>query len=256
MSIGSSLAIAVKALGRHRLQTALTMLGMTIGVAAVLTMIALGRGAEAAIEQQVRAAGMNLVVVTAGNYKLKTEDDFGGVVDHQARLGAREPRATSDELRVVPVLFHPENDPMEKHDHPTASQRLGDLEAGLGAAATLTSDDADAIRRLGGVQYVAEGVHQNAHVVNGAKRWFTRLNGTDVQLPLIRRTAIFLRPRVDQFRGGSLNRLGARRIGVHLGLRDSRDLMALAVGPRNPPHAELPRKAGLDVSRRHCGHLR
>ena len=191
MSIGSSLAIAVKALGRHRLQTALTMLGMTIGVAAVLTMIALGRGAEAAIEQQVRAAGMNLVVVTAGNYKLKTEDDFGGVVDHQARLGAREPRATSDELRVVPVLFHPENDPMEKHDHPTASQRLGDLEAGLGAAATLTSDDADAIRRLGGVQYVAEGVHQNAHVVNGAKRWFTRLNGTDVQLPLIRRAWTF-----------------------------------------------------------------
>ena len=68
MSFRSSLAIAVKALRRHKLQTALTMLGMTIGVAAVLTMIALGSGAEAAIEQQVRAAGMNLIVVTAGNY--------------------------------------------------------------------------------------------------------------------------------------------------------------------------------------------
>ena len=52
MSIGSSLAIAVKALGRHRLQTALTMLGMTIGVAAVLTMIALGRGAEARLSSR------------------------------------------------------------------------------------------------------------------------------------------------------------------------------------------------------------
>ena len=36
---------------------------------------------------------------------------------------------------------------MEKHDHPTARQRLGDLEAGLGSAATLTSADAEAIRR-------------------------------------------------------------------------------------------------------------
>ena len=31
---------------------------------------------------------MNLIVVTAGNYKTKTEDDGGGVVDHQARLDA------------------------------------------------------------------------------------------------------------------------------------------------------------------------
>jgi putative ABC transport system permease protein len=187
MSFRSSFAIAFKALRRHKLQTALTMLGMTIGVAAVLTMIALGAGAEAAIEQQVRAAGMNLIVVTAGNYKPKTEEDNGGVVDHQANLGFRP--------RVVLASFHPENDPMEKHDHPTASQRLGDLEAGLGGAATLSADDAAAIRGIKGVQYVAEGVHQNAHVVAGAKRWFTRLNGADEQLPLIRRAWSFERGR-------------------------------------------------------------
>src|ERR1051325_7094004 len=78
MSFRSSLAIALKALRRHKLQTALTMLGMTIGVAAVLTMIAIGTGAESAIEDQIRAAGMNLIVVTAGNYKMKSTDDFGG----------------------------------------------------------------------------------------------------------------------------------------------------------------------------------
>src|SRR3954468_17085935 len=89
MSLTASLAIALKALSRNKLQTALTIIGMTIGVATVLTMIALGTGAEAAIEQQVRAAGMNLIVVTAGNYKTKSEDDFGGVVDHQARLGIK-----------------------------------------------------------------------------------------------------------------------------------------------------------------------
>src|SRR6476659_1137991 len=89
MSFRSSLAIALRALSRNKLQTALTTIGMTIGVATVLTMIALGTGAEAAIEQQVRAAGMNLIVVTAGNYKAKTEDDGGGVVDHQAALSSQ-----------------------------------------------------------------------------------------------------------------------------------------------------------------------
>src|SRR5262249_22107519 len=82
-------------------------------------------------------------------------------------------------------------DPMEKHDHPTARQRLGDSEAGLGSAATLTAADADAIRGIRGVQYVAEGLHQNVHVVSAEKRWFTRLHGTDLQLPLIRRAWTF-----------------------------------------------------------------
>src|SRR5439155_8883120 len=74
-----------------------------------------------------------------------------------------------------------------KHDHPTARQRLGDSEAGLGSAATLTTADANAIRGIRGVQYVAEGLHQNVHVKAGDKRWFTRLHGTDLQLPRIRR---------------------------------------------------------------------
>jgi ABC-type antimicrobial peptide transport system permease subunit len=80
---------------------------------------------------------------------------------------------------------------MEKHDHPTARQRLGDSEAGLGAAATLTTADADAIRGVRGVQYVSEGVHENVHVAADDKRWFTRLHGGDVELPDIRRSWTF-----------------------------------------------------------------
>ena len=193
MTIGSSLSIALRALSRNKLQTALTTIGMTIGVATVLTMIALGTGAEAAIEQQVRAAGMNLIVVTAGNYKTKTEDDGGGVVDHQARLEGEalgsKPSAFSPD--VVFAGFHPEDDPMEKHDHPTARQRLGDVEAGLGAAATLTPADADAIRQVRGVQFVSEGIHENVHAAAGDRKWFTRLHGGDVELPSIRRSWTF-----------------------------------------------------------------
>jgi putative ABC transport system permease protein len=88
--------------------------------------------------------------------------------------------------------FHPEDNPMEKHNHPTARQRLGDSAAGLGAAATLSSADADAIRNeVRGVQYVASGVHENARIVHGDRRWFTRLHGTDLEIPQIRRAWAF-----------------------------------------------------------------
>jgi len=193
MPLPSSLPIAIRALRRNRLQTSLTIAGMTIGVAAVLAMIAIGTGAEAAIGDQIRAAGMNLIVVTAGNYKVKSTDDFGGgAVEPSAALGPPDPFWRRALSLVEPVVSaHPEDDPMEKHDHPTARQRLGDSEAGLGSAATLTDADADAILGVRGVQYVAEGLHQNVHVAAEGKRWFTRVHGTDLQLPLIRRAWTF-----------------------------------------------------------------
>src|ERR1700730_5257983 len=99
MPTRSSLAIAFRALRRNRLQASLTIVGMTIGVAAVLAMIAIGTGAQAAIEDQIRAAGMNLIVVTAGNYKVKTTDDFGG--------GAVEPSASLRRQDDVVQAFRP-----------------------------------------------------------------------------------------------------------------------------------------------------
>ncbi len=57
MSIFMTLLIAVKALNRNKMRTILTMLGMIIGVGAVITMVALGRGAQATIEEQVKSAG-------------------------------------------------------------------------------------------------------------------------------------------------------------------------------------------------------
>ena len=62
--------IAAAALRRNRLRSALTVLGMAVGIAAVITMVALGSGARSAIEDQVEAAGANLVNVNAGNRTL------------------------------------------------------------------------------------------------------------------------------------------------------------------------------------------
>src|SRR5579862_2824343 len=67
MSIFMTLRIAFKALGRNKLRTALTMLGMIIGVAAVIAMVALGTGAQNEIEEQVKGAGTNLVTISPGS---------------------------------------------------------------------------------------------------------------------------------------------------------------------------------------------
>jgi putative ABC transport system permease protein len=202
--------VAVAAIRRNRLQTLLTMIGISMGVATVLAMMAVGAGAQRAIEQQVRAAGLNQLTIRAGNWRPKQEES-GEAIAHQgdARESLTLPIWRSD---VAPIAFHPEDDPMEKHDHPLARQRLGDLEAGLGSAATLSFDDAEAIRGLRGVQYVACGVHENARVYVDNKRWFTRMHGTDLELPSIKRAWMFAHGRFfsdrEQERGDQVLVLG------------------------------------------------
>jgi putative ABC transport system permease protein len=73
MSATMTFRIAFKALGRNKMRTGLTMLGMIIGVAAVISLVAMGNGAQAAIEDQIKAAGTNMITVNAGNFT------FGGV---------------------------------------------------------------------------------------------------------------------------------------------------------------------------------
>src|SRR3954451_8098199 len=67
MNIFMTLRIAFKALGRNKLRTALTMLGMIIGVAAVIAMVAMGTGAQAQIEDQIKSAGTNMITVFPGS---------------------------------------------------------------------------------------------------------------------------------------------------------------------------------------------
>ncbi len=63
-----NIRLALRSLNRNRLRTLLTMLGIIIGVAAVLTMVGLGGGARTAVQNNVKSAGTNLIFVKAGNY--------------------------------------------------------------------------------------------------------------------------------------------------------------------------------------------
>jgi putative ABC transport system permease protein len=82
---------ALGALRINRLRSALTMLGVVIGVAAVITMVALGGGASQQVVAQIRSLGANLLIVVPGS---ATE---GG-----ARLGARTRHTlTEDDARAI-----------------------------------------------------------------------------------------------------------------------------------------------------------
>jgi putative ABC transport system permease protein len=132
MSVMMVLIVAFKALARNKMRTALTMLGMIIGVAAVITMVALGTGASSSIEAQIQSAGTNMIMVSAGNFQ------------------------------------------------------QGGVRMGQGNASTLTPEDAFAIQEVQGVQYIAAGVNTRGQVVAGNLNWGTQIQGTDVDLPLIR----------------------------------------------------------------------
>ncbi len=67
MNLQMTLRIALKALGRNKMRSGLTMLGIIIGVGAVIAMIAVGSGAKARIQEQIASMGSNLLIVLSGS---------------------------------------------------------------------------------------------------------------------------------------------------------------------------------------------
>ena len=71
MGIWESVKIALRALRINKMRTSLTMLGVVIGVGAVIAMVAIGEGAARSIRAQIESFGTNLLVVNAGNSRLR-----------------------------------------------------------------------------------------------------------------------------------------------------------------------------------------
>jgi putative ABC transport system permease protein len=69
MILFATFKIAVRALRRNTLRTLLTMLGIIIGVGAVIAMVSIGNGAKAQVEAQIAALGQNVVLVLSGNVR-------------------------------------------------------------------------------------------------------------------------------------------------------------------------------------------
>ncbi|MCK9989248.1 MAG: ABC transporter permease [Rugosibacter sp.] len=67
MNFAATLRIALLALRINKMRSALTMLGIIIGVAAVIVMVAVGNGAQARVEAQIRSLGSNIIMVLSGS---------------------------------------------------------------------------------------------------------------------------------------------------------------------------------------------
>ncbi len=67
MRILAPLRIALRALRRNKLRTVLTMLGIIIGVGAVIAMVGIGNGAKAQVEAQIASLGQNVILIFSGN---------------------------------------------------------------------------------------------------------------------------------------------------------------------------------------------
>ncbi|HEX2726245.1 MAG TPA: ABC transporter permease, partial [Beijerinckiaceae bacterium] len=66
MMLRESLAIALRSLRANKVRSFLTMLGIIIGVASVITMVAVGAGAQTQVAEQIRSLGANVLQVVPG----------------------------------------------------------------------------------------------------------------------------------------------------------------------------------------------
>src|SRR5665213_65038 len=67
ISLTQTLRLALQALVRNRSRSLLTMLGVVIGVAAVIVTVAIGTGAKTSVANQINGLGSNLVIVIPGS---------------------------------------------------------------------------------------------------------------------------------------------------------------------------------------------
>src|ERR687883_261449 len=67
MNLLVTFKVALRALSRNKMRSSLTMLGIIIGVGAVIAMVGIGQGASASIQSQISQLGNNMLYVSAGS---------------------------------------------------------------------------------------------------------------------------------------------------------------------------------------------
>src|SRR5215471_16158141 len=70
MNLLLTFRVAIRALGRNKLRSSLTMLGIIIGVGAVIAMVGIGQGASASIQSQIANLGNNMLFVMSGSLNM------------------------------------------------------------------------------------------------------------------------------------------------------------------------------------------
>src|SRR5688572_11350213 len=98
MLIGEIIKVAFQAIRANKMRSILTMLGIVIGIAAVITMVALGEGAQRAVSERLQQLGTNVLSVNPGQQMFGGVDRGSGaallVQDAEALM--RDPRYIKD----------------------------------------------------------------------------------------------------------------------------------------------------------------
>ena len=89
---------AAQAIGRNKLRSSLTMLGIFIGVAALIAMVAVGQGANYAVKQQIASLGTNMIVVQPG---ARTQGGVRGGFGSASSLTVADAEAIKREIPIV-----------------------------------------------------------------------------------------------------------------------------------------------------------
>lgn len=93
MNLGNLLKVAINALKRNKMRSFLTMLGIIIGVASVITMLAIGQGSKKSIEDQISSMGSNMLFVMPGTMRM-------GGVQQGSSTSQRLTVSDADAIRV------------------------------------------------------------------------------------------------------------------------------------------------------------
>ncbi|HEX7089939.1 MAG TPA: ABC transporter permease [Longimicrobiales bacterium] len=98
MLVGEILRVALGAIRANKMRAFLTTLGIIIGIAAVITMVALGEGAQRAVEERLSQLGSNVLTVRPG------QQFWGGVDRGENRLTARDAEALMRAPRAIQAV--------------------------------------------------------------------------------------------------------------------------------------------------------
>src|SRR4051812_40183102 len=110
MLLGETIAVALQSIRANMLRSVLTMLGIIIGVGAVITMVALGSGAQKAVQDRIAALGANILTVFAGqgfrggvavtDRTFLSTDDYEALRRDATLLKAVSPEMSQQNLQV------------------------------------------------------------------------------------------------------------------------------------------------------------
>ena len=96
MKYRATILMSLRALRRNKLRTVLTMLGIIIGVAAVITVVAMGNGATSQVEDQIASLGQNIILIFSGSFT------SGGVRAGWGNAGTLKVEDAQAILREIP----------------------------------------------------------------------------------------------------------------------------------------------------------